>query len=155
MIQKLVDAFECENYLELYQKFGEGKLDQMKIKKMLMEQKPVTPAVARSTEEQFPETMSKVVAGDKEFLIIDNSSESYHYQFAKCCRPVPGNKIFAFVSVYQGVKIHRTDCPNSRQLIMRYPYRILEARWKEGLVKEMVYPARTEVKPATKNKGRK
>ncbi len=155
VIQKLVDAFECENYLELYQRFGEGKLDPLKIKKMLMEHKPAAPVAARTTEEQFPEAMSKVVAGDKEFLIIDNSHESYHYQFAKCCSPVAGNKIFAFVSVYQGVKIHRTDCPNSRQLIMRYPYRILEARWKEGLPKETVYPARPEVKTPSKNRGKK
>jgi GTP pyrophosphokinase len=133
LIQKLVDAFECENYLELYQKFGEGRLDPLKIKKVLLEPKQQTQVPAAAREEKFPETISKVLSGDKEFLIIDNRQESYHYQFAKCCAPVPGNKIFAFVSVYQGVKIHRTDCPNSRQLIMRYPYRILEAKWKEGM----------------------
>ncbi|MCX6287522.1 MAG: TGS domain-containing protein [Bacteroidetes bacterium] len=155
VIQKLADAFECDNYLELYQKFGEGKLDPLKIKKMLAEQKPVATLVPHTTEEQFPETMSKVISGDKEFLIIDNRHESFHYQFAKCCSPVPGNKIFAFVSVYQGVKIHRTDCPNSRQLIMRYPYRILEARWKDGLAKEMMHTAKAEVKPAAKGKGKK
>ncbi|MCX6280913.1 MAG: TGS domain-containing protein [Bacteroidetes bacterium] len=155
VIQKLVDGFECENYLELYQKFGEGRLDPLKIKKVLLEQKPSAPVVAHPSEEHFPETMSKMISVDKEFLIIDNRHESFHYQFAKCCKPVPGNKIFAFVSVYQGVKIHRTDCPNSRQLIMRYPYRILEARWKEGLAKETVYPVKTESKPDAKGKGRK
>jgi GTP pyrophosphokinase len=133
IIQRLVDAFECENYLELYQKFGEGRLDPLKIKKALQEPKQQGTVPAAVQEEKFPETISKVLSGDKEFLIIDNRQESFHYQFAKCCAPIPGNKIFAFVSVYQGVKIHRTDCPNSRQLIMRYPYRILEARWKEGL----------------------
>ena len=106
-------------------------------------------------EEQFPETMSKVISADKEFLIIDNRHESFHYQFAKCCSPVPGNKIFAFVSVYQGVKIHRTDCPNSRQLIMRYPYRILEARWKDGLAKKEALAVADESSPEGKRKNRK
>ena len=137
IIQKLVDAFECENYLDLYQKFGEGRLDPLKIKKALTEQKPaavVTPPV----EEKFPETISRALSGSKEYLIIDNRHESFHYQFAKCCKPSPGSKIFAFVSVYQGVRIHRTDCPNARQLILHYPYRVLEAKWKEGLIKDQV-----------------
>ena len=155
IIQRLVEAFECENYLELYQKFGEGKIDPLKIKKALTEQKPAAALPAQPREEHFPENISKVLTGVKEFLIIDNRKESFHYQFAKRCDPVPGNKIFAFVSVYQGVKIHRTDCPNARQLIMRYPYRILEARWKEGLAKETVIQARTETRPEAKRKNRK
>jgi GTP pyrophosphokinase len=152
IIQRLVDAFECENYLELYQKFGEGRLDPLKIKKALLEQKEQAPVTAPVQEEQFPETYSKVLSGDKEFLIIDNSRESYHYQFAKCCSPVPGNKIFAFVSVYQGVKIHRTDCPNSHQLIMRYPYRILEARWRDGLQAESGNQPEGKMKPPVHRK---
>ena len=155
LIQRLVDAFDCENYLELYQKFGEGRLDPLKIKKVLSEARPAAPVPAGIQEEQFPETMSKVISADKEFLIIDNRHESFHYQFAKCCSPVPGNKIFAFVSVYQGVKIHRTDCPNSRQLIMRYPYRILEARWKDGLAKKEALPVADESSPEGKRKNRK
>jgi len=152
VIQRLVDAFECENYLELYQKFGEGKLDPLKIKKMLAESKAIPSAPLASSEEHFPETISKMLTGEKEFLIIDNRHESFHYQFAKCCNPAPGSKIFAFVSVYQGVKVHRTDCPNSRQLIMRYPYRILEARWKEGLPKTETRPAPPVKKPEAKRK---
>jgi len=152
LIQRLVDAFECDNYLELYQKFGEGKLDPLKIKKMLAESKPLPALPLAAREDHFPETISKVLSSDKEFLIIDNRQESFHYQFAKCCSPAPGSKIFAFVSVYQGVKVHRTDCPNSRQLIMRYPYRILEARWKEGLPKTEAQAAPPLKKPAAKRK---
>lgn len=155
VIQKLVDAFECENYLELYQKFGEGKLDPLKIKKALIDAKPVVPAMSTPVEEHFPETISKMLSPDKEFLIIDNRKESFHYQFAKCCSPAPGNKIFAFVSVYQGVKIHRTECPNARQLIMRYPYRILEARWREGPPKQDDRRMHTKTVPAGKIEKRK
>ena len=154
VIQRLVDAFECENYLELYQRFGEGKLDPLKIKKALTEQKPVA-VVEPPAEEKFPENISKVLSGDKEYLIIDNRSESFHYQFAKCCSPAPGSKIFAFVSVYQGVKIHRTDCPNSRQLIMRYPYRILDAKWKTSIAMETGLPLHLEKNHPDRKKNRK
>jgi GTP pyrophosphokinase len=63
-------------------------------------------------------------------VIIDPKIKSLHYQFAKCCGPVPGDTIYAFVSVTQGIKIHKTTCPNAREMITRYPYRVLEARWK-------------------------
>lgn len=156
VINKLVDAFGCENYLDLYQKFGEGKLDPLKIKKALADPGPVvTTAPSVPVEDHFPETMSKMVSNEKEFLIIDNRQESFHYQFAKCCQPAPGNKIFAFVSVYQGVKVHRTDCPNSRQLIMKYPYRILEARWMEGLAKTEDKRMQGKEIPAGKNGKKK
>ncbi|HTX88122.1 MAG TPA: TGS domain-containing protein [Bacteroidales bacterium] len=127
-INKLVQAFGCENYLDLYQKFGEGKLDPLKIKKAMAEKEeaPALPAKEETPHEQ----VSKVMTGKAEYLIIDNKEESYHYQFARCCHPTPGSKIFAFVSVAMGIRIHRTDCPNAKRLITRYPYRVMEARWK-------------------------
>ena len=130
VINTLVDFFECDNYLDLYQRFGEGKLDPLKIKKALTaaEEKTHTPGPAK--EESFPERISEVISGKKDYIVIDKKLDSIHYQFARCCDPIPGDKIFAFVSVTQGIKIHKTNCPNAHQLITRYPYRILEARWK-------------------------
>lgn len=130
VINKLVDAFGCDNYLDLYQRFGEGKLDPLKIKKVLMEPEiKVQPGVP-SKEESFPERISEVMTGKKDFIIIDRKIDSIHYEFAGCCNPIQGDNIFAFVSVTQGIRIHKTTCPNAHELISRYPYRILEARWK-------------------------
>jgi GTP pyrophosphokinase len=70
------------------------------------------------------------MTGKKDFIIIDKKIDSIHYEFAGCCNPIQGDNIFAFVSVTQGIRIHKTTCPNAHELISRYPYRILEARWK-------------------------
>jgi GTP pyrophosphokinase len=78
------------------------------------------------------ESISNIKAGKEDFVIIDPTVKSLHYQFARCCDPTPGNSIFAFVSITQGIKIHRTSCANTHQLIKKYPYRVLEARWKEN-----------------------
>ncbi|MGA3015278.1 MAG: TGS domain-containing protein, partial [Bacteroidales bacterium] len=130
VINKLVDAFGCDNYLDLYQRLGEGKLDPLKIKKVLMEPEiKVQPGVP-SKDESFPERISEVMTGKKDFIIIDRKIDSIHYEFARCCNPIQGDNIFAFVSVTQGIRIHKTTCPNAHELISRYPYRILEARWK-------------------------
>ena len=131
MIRRLVEYFDCENHLDLYQRFGEGRLDPMKIKKAIAETEPGLHQVAPVKEESFPERMSEVMSGRQDFIIIDNKLNSVHYQFAKCCNPVPGDKIFAFVSITQGIRIHKTNCSNAREMITRYPYRILEARWKD------------------------
>ncbi len=130
-INRLVAHFECEGFLELYQRFGEGKLDPLKIKKAFVTPEPQTPAASPAREEDLPLHISEVMRGGQDFLIIDNKLDSVYYQFARCCNPHPGDKIFAFVGVSQGIRIHKTTCPNARQLITRYPYRILEARWKE------------------------
>jgi len=128
VVNKLVDFFSCASFLELYQRFGEGKLDPLKIKKALTEKAPDT---VPAKEESFPERVSEVLTGKQDFIIIDKHLNSVHYHFAGCCKPVPGDTIFAFVSVTKGIKIHKTNCSNARQLITRYPYRILEARWKD------------------------
>lgn len=93
--------------------------------------KPVVEQAIKPIETSFPESISRIKAGKEDYVIIDSGIKSLHYQYARCCNPAPGSSIFAFVSVTQGIKIHRTSCANSHQLITRYPYRILEARWKE------------------------
>jgi len=130
LVNKLAAYFGCENIMELYQRFGEGKADLTKIKKALSEPDPGI-AAAAVKEETFPDRISGMMAGKEDFVIIDPKIKSLHYQYARCCGPVPGNLIFAFVSVSQGIKIHKTTCTNAHQMITRYPYRVLEARWKE------------------------
>ncbi len=130
LVNKLAAYFGYDSILELYQRFGEGKADLSKIKKGLLSADAGTPPTPIK-EETFPERISGVMAGKEDFVVIDPTIKSLHYQFARCCNPVPGSTIFAFVSVSQGIKIHKTTCTNAHQLITRYPYRVLEARWKE------------------------
>jgi GTP pyrophosphokinase len=130
IIKRLAEYFGCgDNILELYQLFGEGKGDLLKVKKALAES-DVSAISAVVKEESFPENVSGIMAGRDDFVIIDPKIKSLHYQFAKCCSPAPGDPIYAFVSVTQGIKIHKTSCSNAREMITRYPYRVLEARWK-------------------------
>ena len=55
--------------------------------------------------------------------------QSLDYTMAACCRPIPGDDVFGFVTVSGGIKIHRSACPNSTQLLSKYGYRVLKARW--------------------------
>ncbi|MCX6250477.1 MAG: HD domain-containing protein [Bacteroidetes bacterium] len=129
-VNKLISYFSCEHYLDLYQKFGEGKLDLLKIKKALVEPQSEQIISPSKKEEDSPERISEALSGKADYIIIDQHLKSVHYQFSRCCNPIQGDKIFAFVSVTQGIKIHKTNCSNAHELVTRYPYRILEARWR-------------------------
>lgn len=71
---------------------------------------------------------SKVLDGD--ILLVGSDTKGVLLNFAKCCHPVPGDEIFGFISATGGIKIHKADCPNAPEMLKRYPYRVLKARWK-------------------------
>ena len=62
-------------------------------------------------------------------LVLGMDKQSLDYTMAACCRPIPGDDVFGFVTVSGGIKIHRSACPNSTQLLSKYGYRVLKARW--------------------------
>ena len=62
-------------------------------------------------------------------LVIDRNLKGLDFTLAKCCHPIYGDDVFGFISISGGIKIHRNDCPNAKELKSRFPYRIVKARW--------------------------
>jgi len=62
-------------------------------------------------------------------LLIGEDMDVIDYQLAKCCNPIPGDDVFGFVTVNEGIKIHRTTCPNAAELMSNYGYRVIKAKW--------------------------
>ncbi len=58
--------------------------------------------------------------------------EGLDYRLSKCCNPVFGDSVFGFVTISEGIKIHRTSCPNAQNMISRYPYRVVAAKWTKS-----------------------
>ena len=65
----------------------------------------------------------------EDVLVIDRNLKGIDYQLARCCQPIYGDKVFGFVTINGGIKIHREDCPNAPELKKRFGYRIVKARW--------------------------
>ncbi len=85
-----------------------------------------TPRTADGFEQETE--LQRITAKD-DALVIDRNLKNVDYTLARCCNPIYGDEIFGFVSVSGGIKIHKKDCPNAPQLISRFGYRIVNARW--------------------------
>ena len=66
---------------------------------------------------------------DEDVLLIDKNVDNVDYKFARCCNPVYGDDIIGFVSIGEGIKVHRRQCKNAQELMRRYPYRIVKTQW--------------------------
>ena len=131
-VNKLVKYFGMDSAVQLYQTLGEGKLEPSKIKHAFVEaSKDDDKSAVEIKPVEHSVYQDDITSSDNNLLIIDNLN-TIDFQFAKCCNPMPGDKIFAFVTASSGTKIHRTDCPNAANIISRYPYRVVNAVWKQN-----------------------
>lgn len=119
---------------DFYQELAQNKLDMLAIRDgyVDLDKKEISPEnVEQRSAENFtsaPFTPAENVTNE-DVLVIDKNLKNVDYKLAKCCNPIYGDSIFGFVSIGGGIKIHRTDCPNAPQLISRFGYRIVNARW--------------------------
>ena len=79
--------------------------------------------------EQLQSLLRSVKAKDSDMLLLGEDMQKIDYKLANCCNPIPGDDVFGFVTVADGIKIHRTNCPNAAKLMANYGYRIIKARW--------------------------
>lgn len=87
--------------------------------------KPAFTEPKQSIDDVVKSTLQK----NAELLIMGESSDKIDYKFAACCNPIPGDDVFGFVTINEGIKIHRTNCPNAVQLMSKYAYRIIKTKW--------------------------
>lgn len=83
----------------------------------------------KSDDKHFDNAVKEALKKNAELLIMGESSDKIDYKFASCCNPVPGDDVFGFITVSEGIKIHRTNCPNAVQMMAKYSYRIVKTKW--------------------------
>ena len=130
-IRKLIQHYKFNDAVDLYYHIATEKLDLIEIKNILTgtEKENLKPS---GIQEEIVEKIIKApdIKSD-DYLVIDNRLVDIDYHLAKCCNPIFGDPVFGFVTRTSGITIHRVNCPNAPQLISRYGYRVVKAKWTQ------------------------
>jgi GTP diphosphokinase / guanosine-3',5'-bis(diphosphate) 3'-diphosphatase len=139
VLGNLIRHYKMPSQLDLLFNIGEGliKLDNIsKIAKgeddnswYKILRKRFTRSDEKPKEPATLESVVKEIRGKSDMLVIGEDMKTIDYKLAPCCNPIPGDEVFGFVTINEGIKIHKTNCPNAISLMSNYAYRIVKARW--------------------------
>jgi guanosine-3',5'-bis(diphosphate) 3'-pyrophosphohydrolase len=129
-IHKLSYYFKLASTQDLFFNIAKGIIDMKDLKEYQQSEKVVeNKPQDRIENEQLQGLLRNIKAKDSDMLLIGEDMQKIDYKLANCCNPIPGDDVFGFVTVGDGIKIHRTNCPNAAKLMANYGYRVVKARW--------------------------
>ena len=135
LMQVLIRKMGFKEVSEFYRHIAEGTLDVNQVIDRYVElqqgDQPVTGNNVAESASHFVLDESRLPSNavQDDVLVIDRNLKGIDYQLARCCQPIYGDKVFGFVTINGGIKIHREDCPNAPELKKRFGYRIVKAKW--------------------------
>ena len=132
-VAHLIRKMGFKEQSDFYHQIAEGRLDPTRILdeyQALVDQSQVKEREAESAENfEYAHPATTEAKKNDDVLIIDKSLKGIDFSLARCCHPIYGDKVFGFVTVNGGIKIHRADCPNAAEMQRRFGYRIVRAQW--------------------------
>ena len=132
-VAHLIRKMGFKEQSDFYHQIAEGRLDPTRVLdeyQVLVDQSQVKEREAESAENfEYAHPATTEAKKNDDVLIIDKSLKGIDFSLARCCHPIYGDKVFGFVTVNGGIKIHRADCPNAAEMQRRFGYRIVRAQW--------------------------
>ncbi|MDT0540763.1 RelA/SpoT family protein [Croceitalea sp. P059] len=132
VVNKMVIYFKLKTSLDLFFRIGNGVIDNQKIKEFASSYNNAFLNFFKSKIRRTPtpEDINKdEITSNYDMLVFGNEEEKLPYKLSQCCSPIPGDEVFGFVSVNDGIKVHTKNCPNAISLQSNYAYRIMSAKW--------------------------
>lgn len=131
LMNKILAHFKVSSPLDLNYLIATDRFDLALLKKFVLDPNKVTEVKinTRIDESNFGNLVRSTSSAADDLLIIDDKISKIDYTLASCCNPIPGDEIFGFVTISEGIKIHRVNCPNAVHLLSKYSYRVVKSKW--------------------------
>jgi GTP pyrophosphokinase len=141
-VNELVNFFKLKTSLDLFYRIGIGAIENQQLKDFASQKSNkflsfFKNKIKRTKNIHSNEDVNKpVISTNYDTLVFGKEHDKLDYKFSPCCSPIPGDEVFGFVTVNEGIKIHKSDCPNAIGLQSNYAYRIMIAKWIDSSQEE-------------------
>ena len=139
MINELQKFFKLSTSLDLFYRVGINTIDNTMIKKFASSRSNVFISYIKNKISRKPkekETEKEEITKKYDLLVFGNNEEKLDYTISTCCNSIPGDNVFGFITINDGIKIHKKNCPNALRMQSNYDYRILKAKWIDSTQEE-------------------
>ena len=132
-MEELANFYKLASPLDLLYEIAVKKIDLKELKEFTVAGEkliaPKPPLSLPKGEDKEKMEAKKTLQKDAELIIFGESSDKIMYTLANCCKPIPGDDVFGFITQSEGLKIHRTNCPNATRLLSNYGHRVVKTKW--------------------------
>jgi len=132
-LSKMVSYFKLKTTFDLFYRIGVGTLDNTDIRNFANQQTSTFAKLFRRAKpEEYQVVKKEEITTNFNSLRFGNDNQVLQYNLSKCCNPIPGDKVFGFLTINEGIKVHKNNCPNAISMQSNYAYRIMKATWVDS-----------------------
>lgn len=140
-VNELVNYFKLQTSLDLFYRVGAGLIDNQQLKDFAAQKNNTLINFFKNKIKRSPNVAPEQLHRNEiiknyDLLVFGKEQEKLDYKLSSCCNPIPGDDVFGFITINEGIKVHRKDCPNAISLQSNYAYRIIPAKWIDSSQEE-------------------
>lgn len=141
VINELVSFFKLKTSLDLFYRVGIGSIENQQLKDFAAQKSNTLinffkNKIKRSPTSNPDEINKQELSSNYNLLVFGKEQDRLDYKLSSCCNPIPGDEVFGFVTINEGIKVHKRDCPNAISMQSNYAYRIMPAKWIDSTQQE-------------------
>ncbi len=140
-INELVNYFKLKTSLDLFYRVGVGAIENQQLRDYAAQKSNTLvnffkKTIKRSASSSDEKNQKNKTDEKLDLLVFGTEQSKLEYKFSPCCNPIPGDLVFGFVTINEGIKVHKMDCPNAISLQSNFAYRIVQAKWIDSTQEE-------------------
>jgi guanosine-3',5'-bis(diphosphate) 3'-pyrophosphohydrolase len=141
VVNELVNFFKLKTSLDLFYRVGIGSIENQQLKDYAAQKSNTLINFFKNKIKRSPTTNSEEIHRQEitnkyDLLVFGVDQDRLDYKLSSCCNPIPGDEVFGFVTINEGIKVHKKDCPNAISMQSNYAYRIMQAKWVDSSQQE-------------------